>query len=220
VIQISMVSMWFKGSPNLALAMGFTLSMSRLGDFLTLTLSAVIAKAFGSYIYSLWAAAILCLISFISVVVYGIFDRGAERYFPDRKVNPADNELNFKAVLHFDIRFFIVSLLTTVYYAGIFPFVGNSTSFLETKYGFSKVQAPIYLSIITFSSMILSPVMGKVADINWKKTLLSLFWKSFGSPSSFFDGNYKYLARCIYCYDWTFIFTCSRMFVAKCSIVG
>jgi len=165
--------------------MGFTLSMSRLGDFLTLTLSAIIAKAFGSFIYSLWAGAILCVVSFIAVIVYGIFDRSAERYFPDRKVNPADNELNFKAVLHFDVRFFIVSLLTTIYYAGIFPFVGNSTSFLEKKYGFSKVQAPIYLSIITFSSMILSPVMGKLADIVGRRPYLVCFGSLLVLPAHF-----------------------------------
>lgn len=108
--------------------------MSRLGDVLALETAGLIADYLGNFRYALYAGGILCAVSFTAVVIYGFLDRAAEPYFPDHKTNPADNELNFKSVLRFDARFWLVSFLCLTYYGGVTPFVAICADFLTDKY--------------------------------------------------------------------------------------
>jgi len=165
VIQTSMTSRWFAGGRELAFAMGLVLSMSRLGDFLALTLAANLAKWFGGFQYALWAGVALCTISFMSVLVYSFLDKRSERYFANRIVDPNENALNFKSVLHFDPRFWLVSIVCMCYYGGIFPFVAVCNDFLVSQYGMHPNIAGYYSGVITLASMVLSPFLGKFLDV-------------------------------------------------------
>jgi len=165
VIQTSMVSRWFAGGRELAFAMGLVLSMSRLGDFLALALAANLAVWFGSFKYALWAGTVLCTLSFLSVIIYSLLDKRAEKFYPNRTENAEENAINFKAVLHFDPRFWLVSIVCMCYYGGIFPFVAVASDFLEKQYGYHSTKAGYYSSIITLSSMVLSPLLGKFLDV-------------------------------------------------------
>jgi len=163
VIQTSMTAQWFKGTTDLAFAMGLTLSMSRLGDFLAVALGATIAHVAGTYKATLWAGAVLCGISFVSTIVYGLLDKPAEKYF-NRVVDPTENELNFKAVRYFDVRFWLVSFVCLSFYSGVLPFVAISSAFLHDKYHYSTLKAGWISSIVILASMILSPILGKFLD--------------------------------------------------------
>lgn len=164
VIQTSMVSRWFAGTKDLAFAMGLVLSMSRLGDFLTLFLGADIAVWTGNYKLVLWIGVFMCGISYVSVLIYGFMDKASEKYFPNRVVDPEENAVNFKAVLYFDPRFWLIAVICMCYYGGIFPFVTIANDFLVTDYGMSATNAGYYASIVTLSSMVLSPFLGKFLD--------------------------------------------------------
>lgn len=164
VIQTSMVSLWFSKGGALAFSMSLTLSVARLGDFLSLAISNYIATGFGSYHAVLWIGAILCGVSFVSVIIYSILDKAAERALPDRKPVSSENPLQFKAVLKFDVRFWIIALLCMAYYSGVFPFVAICTKYLKTVHNVPTENAGWYASVVTLSSMALSPVLGKLLD--------------------------------------------------------
>jgi len=164
VIQTSMTSRWFSGGKELAFAMGLVLSMSRLGDFLALFLAADIAVWAKDYKVVMWLGVCLCGLSFLSVILYGMLDKRSERYFPNRKTDPEENALNFKAVLHFDPRFWLIAIVCMCYYGGIFPFVTICSDFLVTTYGMKTTTAGYYSATITLASMLLSPVLGKFLD--------------------------------------------------------
>jgi len=58
------------------------------------------------------------------------------------------------------------------YYSGVLPFVAISSDFMNTKYGYSATKAGHISSIVTLSSMILSPILGKLLDTVGKRPLL------------------------------------------------
>lgn len=164
VIQSSMVSRWFAGTKELAFAMGLVLSMSRLGDFIAIFAGAKFAILFGNYKMVLWLGCMLCACSFLAVIIYGIMDKSTEKYFPNRKQDPSENAVNFKAVLYFDARFWLIAIVCMCYYGGIFPFVAVAQDFLVTRYGMGKTDAGYYASVVTAASMLLSPILGKFLD--------------------------------------------------------
>jgi len=98
-------------------------------------------------------------------------DKRSERHFPLRTPNPEDNELNFKTVLHFDPRFWLIAIVCMCYYGGIFPFVAIASDFLVKEYNMSTTDAGYYAAIVTLASMILSPFLGKFLDIVARRPL-------------------------------------------------
>lgn len=170
VLQTAMVALWFSGTRDLAMALGITLSVSRLGDYLSLSLSAPIANLLGGFQWALWAGAVLCGLSYAAAWLYSFMDRYGEARVASRKpADPSENELNFGAVLRFDVRFWIVSFLCMTYYSGVIPFVSIASDFLSSKYGYSDTAAGNISGIVILSSMILSPFLGKFLDIVGRK---------------------------------------------------
>jgi len=169
VIQTSMVSVWFKGGRELAMSLGIVLSISRLGDFLALSESVQIASLFGDldsgWKAALWVGAVLCAVSFCATLLYGFLDRLAEPHLINREPPPEENPLNFRAVLHFDARFWLISFCCMTYYGGVFPFTAICSNFMQTKYHYDATTAGYIASIITLSSMVLSPFIGKLFDV-------------------------------------------------------
>jgi MFS family permease len=167
VIQTSMTTRWFREGRDLAFAMGLVLSASRLGDLIALSLVAVITKAF-DFRVALWVGVVLTIMSFIAVIGYSIMDKASEKYF-NRVVDPSENDFNLRAIFHFDVRFWILSFLCMVYYSGVFPFITICNDFLHTKYGYSTQTSGYITSVVTFSSMVLSPILGKGLDLVGKR---------------------------------------------------
>jgi MFS family permease len=152
------------------MAMGLVLSMSRLGDFLAIATSARIASLFGDFRWALWFGTILCGVSLLATVIYGVLDKAAEKHF-NRVVDPSENDFNFKAIFHFDLRFWLVSFLCMTYYSGVLPFVSVSSDFMTSKYHYSETKAGEISSIVTLASMILSPFLGKLLDMVGRRPL-------------------------------------------------
>jgi len=164
-----MITRWFSGGRELAFAMGLVLSMSRLGDYIALSWTPSIATGIfdGNFIWILWLGAALCGISLLSVILYSLVDKATEKYFSGRTINPEENALNFKAVLHFDPRFWLIAIVCMSYYGGIFPFVAICSNYLVQEYGMvpNSTEVTQLSGLITLTSMILSPFLGKFLDI-------------------------------------------------------
>jgi len=73
-----------------------------------------------TYIF-IFLGVILTALSFLSVIVYSIMDKYAEKIV--KRNAPPPEKLNILAVFKFDGRFWLVSLLTLVFYSAVTPFV-------------------------------------------------------------------------------------------------
>jgi hypothetical protein len=69
----------------------------------------------------LFLGALLTAISLLAVLVYSILDKIADKKLK-RLPSPSEN-INFKAIVKFDVRFWIISFVTLTYYSGILPFI-------------------------------------------------------------------------------------------------
>lgn len=146
------------------MAFGLVLSASRLGDSLSISLAGpVVASLKSGYVGWLWIGAGICLGSVLAVVAYCVLDKWSERYHQKKAVAP--EKVNWGAVLTFDSRFWIISLLTMIYYAGVTPFLGQASTFLTQKYyPNDNSKAGLVSSIIIYTSMFLSPLLGRLVD--------------------------------------------------------
>jgi len=174
VVQSSMTTRWFKGTKSFALAMGLVLSASRLGDLLSISLATEMVDLAG-FKAALWLGAVLCGVSFLAAVTYCIMDKSAEKYLHRDSSDGTQEEFNFKAVLHFDVRFWLISILCMTFYCGVIPFISISSDFLKTRFGLSPRTAGYYSSVIIFSAMVLSPLLGKISDTIGNRPLLISF---------------------------------------------
>lgn len=163
VIQTAMMAAWFEDTTYMAMAFGLVLSASRLGDSLSISLAGPIVSAMGDYRGWLWIGAVICFISVLAVVVYAILDRWSEKYHQKKAAAP--EKMNWTAFLYFDSRFWLISLLTMIYYAGVTPFIGQASTFLTEKYyPNNNSLAGLVSSIIIYTSMFLSPFLGRLVD--------------------------------------------------------
>jgi MFS family permease len=181
-----MTTEWFDGTRFLAMAFGLVLAMSRLGDFLAVSVGPIIADTFQDYRATLWVGAIFTGASFVFTVVYGVADKWTTRKYPKKPRSP--EKINFFSILRFDARFWLISFITMMYYGGVTPFLANAkcavvlrlfsvcfmltsspflfplSDFLQVKYNFTPSNAGLTSSVIILASMVLSPVLGKVVD--------------------------------------------------------
>ncbi len=162
VCQQTILAKWFKGK-ELALAFGLSLTFMRLGTLFSFNTEARIAEHFASWRIALWAAALLCLLSLLSNLVYVFLERRALG-----KVALSEARAGEKIVLadvkRFRASYWFVTLLCVTFYSAIFPFTAFSTDFFHTKWGYSVTAAGRVTSIIIFASMILAPILGRMVD--------------------------------------------------------
>jgi MFS family permease len=163
VIQTAMNAAWFEDTSYMAMAFGLVLSASRLGDSLSISLAGPVIQAMGNYVGWLWIGAVICFVSVLAVVAYGFLDKWSEKYHQKKAAPP--EKVNWGAVLTFDSRFWVISLLTMIYYAGVTPFLGQASTFLTEKYYPNDTsKSGLVSSIIIYTSMILSPFLGRLVD--------------------------------------------------------
>ena len=169
VAQQTILAKWFKGK-ELALAFGLSLTFSRLGTLSSFNTEARIAEHFSSWRIALWAAALFCLLSLLSNLVYVFLERralaptasGLGRV--ELSEAPAGEKIVLADVKRFRASFWFITLLCVTFYSAIFPFTAFSTDFFHTKWNYSVTAAGRITSIIIFASMILAPILGRMVD--------------------------------------------------------
>jgi MFS family permease len=173
VTQIAMVTEWFRDSKIMAMAFALTISMSRLGDFLSLISGQKIADYFGGFDYTLMTAAALSGVSMLAVIAYFVIDKYSRTRYYRKYLTPEPfGWENFRCVLRFEARFWLVSLCCMTYYAGVSPFVGMLSGWLSNKYGYKASDAGALSSVVILASMVLSPFLGKAVDLIGRRPLV------------------------------------------------
>lgn len=192
VAQSAILARWFKGK-ELALAFGLSLTFSRLGTLFSFNTEELIARYFGHYRYALLAAALLCVGSLCSNLLYNLMDRKGERVLDLSRDSGADR-IRFADIARFSSSYWYVVLLCVTFYSAIFPFTALSTDMFHEKWGFPTTvpsgggflaqifssflhmfsTAPGITSIIIFASMVCAPFAGGLVDRIGKRASLMI----------------------------------------------
>lgn len=137
IVQVCMASLWFKGT-NLATALGFVASFSRLGSVLNFILTAIIADSVGLQL-TLWIGVMLCVFGLICGVVLSILNTiGLEQLGIEPELQLQSKAVKLKDILGLSLQFWLLSLTLMFFYCYIFPFVADASDFIQTKYDFNE----------------------------------------------------------------------------------
>ena len=184
------VTKWFTGY-ELASAMGIQVAMARLGTASAISLSPVIANAYGVSAPILAGAALL-LMGFVMFVVYLIMDKRMDRVMAassdeTSKSEPgdskekatgttSDDEFTFKDIVRIlrNPGFWLIALLCVLFYSSLRPFLKFASDLLVNKYGIDTVTAGWIVSILPYGTIVLTPLFGVVYDRLGRGSLLML----------------------------------------------
>ena len=184
------VTKWFTGY-ELASAMGIQVAMARLGTASAISLSPVIANAYGVSAPILAGAALL-LMGFVMFVVYLIMDKRMDRVMAassdetsesepgDSKEKAtgttSDDEFTFKDIVRIlrNPGFWLIALLCVLFYSSLRPFLKFASDLLVNKYGIDTVTAGWIVSILPYGTIVLTPLFGVVYDRLGRGSLLML----------------------------------------------
>jgi len=167
VVQNNACIEWFSNTKHLALAMGISTTVARLGSILAFDTESAIAKEMG-YKFGLFVAFFTCCLSLSSALVYSFMDKWAKKQeIPEVRKDPLC--INPRK---FSVHFWLWVIIAVTIYSSIFPFLAISNSYIVEKWEVSPEQAGYYLGFIDLTSLILSPVFGWIVDFTGKRGYL------------------------------------------------
>ena len=181
------VTKWFTGR-ELATAMGVQVAMARLGTASAISLSPVIANAYGLSAPILVGATLL-LMGFVFFIVYILMDKrfDREKHTSSNNLELSEDGVNdnvdkdddkftfrdFLTVLR-NPGFWLIALLCVAFYSSLCPFLKFATDVLVNKYGMDKETAGWVTSILPYGTIVLTPLFGALYDRLGRGSLLML----------------------------------------------
>ena len=152
--------------------MGVQVAMARLGTASAISMSPVIAHAYGLSA-PLLAGAALLLMGFVMFIVYLVMDTRASRTSKDSKTSRAssdtskdDESFTFKDLLLIlrNPGFWLIAILCVLFYSSLRPFLKFASDLLVNKYGIDTVTAGWIVSILPYGTIVLTPLFGLTYD--------------------------------------------------------
>ena len=177
------VTKWFTGY-ELASAMGVQVAMARLGTASAISMSPVIANAYGLSA-PLLAGAALLLMGFVMFIVYLMMDsrdtraarntsgtrdtrdtRDTSGTRDTRDSSKSDESFTFKDLLLIlrNPGFWLIAILCVLFYSSLRPFLKFASDLLVNKYGIDTVAAGWIVSILPYGTIVLTPLFGLTYD--------------------------------------------------------
>ena len=189
------VTKWFTGK-ELATAMGVQVAMARLGTASAISMSPVIANAYGLSAPILVGATLL-LLGFVLFIVYILMDRKIDSEqrasvkssecsegLESSKGSESSEETESKDDDKFTFRdfltvlrnpgFWLIALLCVAFYSSLRPFLKFATDVLVNNYGMDKETAGWVTSILPYGTIVLTPLFGILYDRLGRGSLLML----------------------------------------------
>ena len=165
VCQSTYTARWFRGRRGLSLALSLSVAFLRLPTALNFEFSPKISVAHGvttnCFIGVIACAASTCVAAFLVFI-----DRRAERKGQVHEESVAHAApLSLKMCTDFPLLAWIVSLLTMLVYASMFPFVSFAENFFERRYGIPHADAGEPVSLYQICSAVGLLVSGTLVDI-------------------------------------------------------
>ena len=192
------VTKWFTGR-ELATAMGVQVAMARLGTASAISMSPVIANAYGLSAPILVGATLL-LLGFVLFIVYILMDKRIDREqrasvkasegsdssesseyseyseHSEDAPNKNDDKFTFRDFLTVlrNPGFWLIALLCVAFYSSLRPFLKFATDVLVNNYGMDKETAGWVTSILPYGTIVLTPLFGVLYDRLGRGSLLML----------------------------------------------
>ncbi len=168
IVVISKVLVkWFKGK-DLALAFGLKVGFGRLGTFLALRLSPVLAE--DKLNIAIWFAAILVMIGLLVFCIYMLMDLAYDKQQKaSQEIKEAtEKEEGFRIsdilTLLTNRSYIFIALLCVTFYSAVFPFLAFAPDFFANKFGLSAVESGEIASYLPLATLIFTPLFGFLID--------------------------------------------------------
>lgn len=159
LVTNKVIARWFKGK-ELGFAYGLNITVMRLGTILALNTSAQIARATGTWRWSIWASTIIMFVSFILFLAYLMIDKDV-----DKGIEAGTEEkVVVRDIFKLNAAFWFICFLCVTFYSAVFPFTNHAPRFLQMKFGLTDAQGGMYTSLIMTASMIFTPLLGLLVD--------------------------------------------------------
>ena len=169
------VTKWFTGY-ELASAMGIQVAMARLGTASAISMSPVIANAFGLSA-PLLVGSLLLLSGFLMFVAYIFMDKHFDRTRATAAASASESDdftlRDFVKVLR-NPGFWLIALLCVMFYSSLRPFLKFASDLLVNKYGIDTVTSGWIVSILPYGTIVLTPLFGIVYDRLGRGSMLML----------------------------------------------
>lgn len=163
------ISAKFFRHDRMALAMGFTLTASRIGSVINLNLTAKLVKA-TSIATTLWIGVVLCALGASFGFVYIILDKRHHQYLvATGQENSAITikKVSLKDIPRLPARLWCLSCIISLYYIGIFAFIAVAKDFFEAKWHDNdtvREGASFRSSVVYLMSMVFTICVGAFVD--------------------------------------------------------
>ncbi len=169
----TVIAKWFKGK-ELSLAFGLNLTVARLGTFAALNSPSWARSLYEHWQYPLFIAVGAAVVSLLSVIVYFSLETRAENKYDLGEREQVD-KIEFRSIFRMNSSFWLITALCVTFYSAIFPFQTFAVKFFMQYHGLSREAAGFTSSIITFASMVGTPLFGYLIDRIGKRASLMMF---------------------------------------------
>lgn len=175
VVVNKIIAKWFKGK-ELALAFAVNISIARLGTAGALILSPVFSDNPSTWYYSMWIAAMLMAIGFLTFLIYSMYDAKMSPKDDASAKLTADEEFHLIDIwaLLKNKSFIYICLLCVTFYSAVFPFQAYCPDLLHNKFGLSVSLSGTLTSVIIWGTIIFTPLFGSFVDRKGKRASLMI----------------------------------------------
>lgn len=165
VVVSKILVKWFKGK-DLALAFGLKVGFGRLGTFLALRMSPILAQEGAQLTTAIWFAAILVCMGLLAFMVYILFDLKIDREIRETEPGSSSDPFLLRDLLGIlgNRAYVYILLLCVTFYSAVFPFVAFAPDFFFHKFGITTVESGKVTSLLPLGTMIFTPFFGFLVD--------------------------------------------------------
>lgn len=156
---------WFKGY-EIALAMGLQVAIARIGTGLALGSSAAVATAFDSVSMPILVGLLALSLGLVVFIFYIGMDKKLDASEPVEEKGGSDESFRLSDIKDILVNpgFWLIALLCSLFYSGVFPFLKYATDLMVQKFHVSPEYAGLIPSVLPFGTMLLTPVFGRIYD--------------------------------------------------------
>jgi len=176
VVISKIIVKWFKGK-ELALAFGLKIGLARAGSMMAFIVSSNIAGNTPNWPIAVWLAAILVGIGLLAFFIYAMFDVRLDRQRNEEVTTGISEGFSWNDLrqLVTNRSFIYVTLLCVTFYSAVFPFQSYAPDFFLNKFGYSFEKSGYIASLLSFGTMIFTPIFGFFVDARGRSATLMIF---------------------------------------------
>lgn len=131
----------------------------------------------GTPVFGLWLGAFICTISLFCGVFMIYLDKRRDRLLNiyEKKTLSPEEKVRLQDIQFFGWRFWLVTINLMLVYVSILSFNNIATRFFQVRFGYSKVNSGMIISIYFIVGALTCPFMGLLVDRIGKRPMFVIF---------------------------------------------